>query len=253
MGTSSSSRGSGTRSPLVPDWAQIDGAGPVAAPGTQRFRSFRTSLGGFVASGDGEKLRTALGHFARTATGGRNVGPRRFGAMAQSGGALVAGLAELAGGRGGAQFFGVDLSQLAGTPTRSAIQEIVKALTPNNGDTEKIKAAMDIALSEALEGIEVFDPAAITEDVLVAVMIGYMSNCVFDMIMLESGDAFEKTADLTQLAAAEKQLHELVKTVIDEAMRPMFAAGVKTLTAQQMTQIQLKAVQEVWTIWEGHQ
>jgi hypothetical protein len=252
MGTSGSSQGSRTGSPLVPDWAQIDGAGPVASPGTQRFKSFRTALGRFVAHNDHAQLRSALGHYARTATGGRTVGPRRFGAMAQAGGVLFGTLANLAEGGTGAEAAGVDLSSLNGTPTESAIQEIVKALTPDSGDAERVKAAMQIALSEALEGVEEFNPDAITDDVLVSTILAYLVECVFEAIMLESDRAFDKTDDLDQAAEAEAALHELVRSVVDQAMRPKFGAGVRRLTAQQVTQIQIDAVQEVWVIWERY-
>ena len=60
---------------MVPSWAATDGQGAVEAPADQeqRFRSFRTSLGKFVANGSAAHLRSAVKEYARTATGGGSV------------------------------------------------------------------------------------------------------------------------------------------------------------------------------------
>ena len=141
MGTSGSSKGPGTSSPLVPAWAAIDGKGPVPPPDGPRFTAFRSNLGRFVSGGDGADLRGALRHYASTATGGKSIGPRRFGAMAQAGGALFAALSSMASGATDVTVGGVDLSALNAADTDVAIQEIARALTPANGDAEKIRAA----------------------------------------------------------------------------------------------------------------
>src|SRR5690348_12307905 len=124
MGTSTSSRGPGSNSPLVPPWADVDGEGPGPEPESDRFRGFRTSLGRFVGSGERSYLTKALRHYARSSTGGSTVGPRRFGAMAQAGGGLFGALNQL---RTDPDKAPVNLRGLAGRPTREAINAIVDA------------------------------------------------------------------------------------------------------------------------------
>lgn len=135
MGTSTSSRGPGNGSPLVPPWADVDSAGPGPAPESDRFRGFRTALGRYVGSSDPSYLTKALRHYTRSSTGGSTVGPRRFGAMAQVGGGLFGVLDQLRTNPAKAP---VDLRALSGRPTREAIDAIVEALVPENGDAERI-------------------------------------------------------------------------------------------------------------------
>jgi len=153
MGTSSSSRGPGSNSPLIPPWADSDPDKPQPQPEEQRFRGFRTQLGQFVSGGgrDDAKLRSALGNYARKASGGGAVGPRRFGAMASVGGTLFDAMAALRDGQDPG-LPGIDLGTLDGLATDVAIGMLVQALVPVNGDAERIRVALNDALSEALVG-----------------------------------------------------------------------------------------------------
>src|SRR5882762_5612382 len=99
MGTSSSSKGTNSSRPLVPSWADDQPDKPLPNPEPQRFRAFRTAFGKAAGNGgDRDDLRRALGHFARTATGGSTVGPRRFGNVYSAGGGLYSALRDVAQG-----------------------------------------------------------------------------------------------------------------------------------------------------------
>jgi hypothetical protein len=257
MGTSTSSRGPGSKSPLVPPWADEDGQGPGPEPPPDRFRAFRTSLGKFVSGGGGrggtDELRRALGHYASTATGGRAVGPRRFGSMARSGGALFGTLSALRDGRDAIAEAGVDLSGLNGQNTDVAIEAIVNALTPGDGDADRIRVAMTEALSECLEGLSEFDFAHITDEMLVRVMLAYMRDCVFEQIVLDSRDAFAKAAAAGRVEQAERELHELVAATTDKHMRPLLSGNVRTLSGRHVEAVQTRALAEVWAEWEAYE
>jgi hypothetical protein len=251
MGTSSSSRGPGTNSPLVPPWADVDGLGPGAPPPPDRFRAFRTSLGKFVSSGDGTYLRHALGHYTRTATGGATDGSRRFGAMARSGGALFDALSSLGSGGDAVDATGVNLSSLNGADTDVAIETIVNALAVIDGDADRVRVAMTEALSECLEGLTEFDFAHITGDMLVAVMLAYTRNCILIQILLDSRDAFAKAAASGR--QAEKELNELIRAVTDKHMVPLLNKGSPKLSGRQMEAVQLRAIREIWSEWENYE
>lgn len=222
-------------------------------PLPDRFRAFRTSLGKFVSFGDDRHLRQALGHYARTATGGATDGPRRFGAMARSGGALFDALSSLRGGGDALAATGVDLSSLDGVDTDIAIEAIVNSLAVIEGDADRVRVAMTEALSECLEGLEEFDFAHITDDMLVAVMLAYTRNCIFIQILLDSRDAFAKAAAAGKLEQAEKSLRELIRAVTDKHMSPLLTRGAQKLDGRQMEAVQLRAIREVWSEWEGYE
>jgi hypothetical protein len=234
----------------VPPWADVDGAGPGPEPEEQRFRAFRTYLGKFVANGDGDQLRQALRSYARSSTGGSAVGPRRFGAVAQAGAALFGTLNDL---RTGSPNAPANLRALAGRPTREVIDALVDAFVPENGDADRIRAAFNEALSECLQGVDQFDFASITDDVLVSLMVTYVSISVFQAIVLDSDRAFGKGATPAAIENAERQLMELVKIVSEKHMAPLLAANVGGLSTNQMQAAQLAAIKEVWREWEVYQ
>lgn len=166
MGTSQSSTGPGGGSPLVPAWADDQPQQPLPPPEAARFAPFRKSLGSAVSSGNRDDFRKAIGHYARKASGGGGTAARRMGSITQAGAGLFGALAGLPAGTGE---ISIDLGSLAGLPCELAISSISQALTTEDGDSEKIRAAMNHALVEALDGVETFDPQCISDEVIVKV------------------------------------------------------------------------------------
>jgi hypothetical protein len=172
--------------------------------------------------------------------------------MRSAGAALVGLISELRQGGTGAASTGIDLSHLRGMDIATAIQEIVEALAPDNADRELIRAAMQDAMAECLADQQVFDPAQLPDDFIVNLMIEYLVRCVFVHIVYESGAAFEKTTDTVQAAAAENELLELVRVVVDEkASATLAAAGPITPTTADA--IQKQVIEEVLRVWEGYE
>jgi len=248
MGTSTSSKGASNNSPLVPPWADTDGAGPGPTPDPNRFQGFRTSLGRFVSSGDRSYLDKALNRYARTTTGGAATGPRRFGAMAQSGADLYETLNQLRSDPARAP---LNLQSLSGRSTREAIDAIVDSLVPQNGDADRIRTALNEALSKCLDGTGIFDASIITDDLLMQMMVEYMTICVFEQVVMDSNRAFNKAGSTNGYQAAETALYELVKDVTDRHMTPLLRGQIGFMTRAQMQSTQIAAVREVWREWEG--
>lgn len=254
MGTSSSSRGPGSNSPLVPPWADSDPDKPLPEPEEKRFREFRTGLGKFVAGGGGDtdRLQSALGDYARKATGGSQVGPRRFGSMADAGGKLFGAMAAMRDGQNLGPG-GLDLDDLNGKPTDVAIGKLVEALLPANGDAERIRVALNDALSQALEGQSDFDFDNITDDMISEMMSIYLAECLFEQIAMDSRDAFSKATDPAQVERAEKAMRALIGAAVDKHLGPLLAGNVRTLNERMVTSLQLRAIVEIWREWEAYE
>lgn len=249
MGTSTSSRGPGSNTPMVPPWADTDGQGPGPTPPPQRFKEFRKSLGKYVSNGDREELHNAVGRYAKTATGGSTVGPRRFGAMAHAGGALFDALAQL---RNGVSPRGLNLEALDGLDTDVAIDLLAQALVPTNGDADRIRTAMNEALSECLQGHDDFDFAHITDEMLIEVMLVYVRQCVFQQIVLDSRDALGKAAESGRVEEAERELLALVGAATETHMRPLLSGDIRLMDGAQIAQVQLLAIRDIWIEWEEY-
>jgi hypothetical protein len=211
---------------------------------------FRQSLGRFVSGGDRSDLKSAIGHYARKASGGSGSAARRMGSITQAGAGLFGTLTGAPAGPGEPT---VDLRSLAGLPCELAISAISQALTSEDGDSDKIRAAMNHALVEALDGVETFDPERITDDVIVDTMIGYLSESIFLQMVMESDKAWNKADTPAQAMRAETELRELIKVVVDKYMAPKLAGNVRTFTRQQMVQIERQAIIDTWKEWEAYQ
>lgn len=250
MGTSQSSTGPGGSTPLVPPWADDQPQQPPTTPEPVRFMGFRQSLGRFVSRGDRDDLKSAVGHYARKASGGGSNAARRMGRVTHAGAGLFGALSGVPAGSGESS---VDLSSLAGLPCEFAISAITRALTTEDGDSDKIRAAMNHALSDALDGVETFDPASITDDVIVDTMIGYLAESIFLQMAMDSNKAWNKADTPVQAIQAETSLRELIKVVVDKHMTPKLAGNVRTLTRLQVAQVERQAIIDAWGEWEAYQ
>jgi hypothetical protein len=249
MGTSQSSTGPGGGSPLIPPWADDQPQQPQVAPQSARFMAYRQSLGRFVSRGDRSDLEGAVGHYARKSSGGGGSAARRMGSVTRAGAGLFGALAGVPSAAGEAS---VDLGSLVGLPCDLAISAITQALTTEDGDSDKIRAAMNHALVEALDGVETFDLQCITDDVIVDTMIGYLSESIFLQMVMDSGKAWNRADAPAQAVRAENELRELIKVVVDKHMAPKLAGNVRNIGRQQMAQIEREAIMDVWKEWEDY-
>lgn len=250
MGTSQSNPGPGGGSPLVPPWADDQPQDPLPNAQPSRFQPFRRSFGEFVKTGNQSALKSALGHYARKGTGGGNTAARRLGNTTKAGAALY-GVLTSAGGTGAGDL-ALDMGSLTGMPCEQAIDTITQALTPIGGDSDKIRVALKHALVKALDGVSVFDPNSITDEVIVNTMIAYMAESIFLQVVQDAGKAWIKAETPNQSIAAENSLMELIKVEVDLHMAPLFSENVRTFTNNQIINLQRSVISAVWSEWESY-
>ena len=250
MGTSQSSTGPNGGSPLVPPWADDQPEQPLPPPQGRRFAPFRESLGNAVSNGNKADFRKAIGHYARKASGGSSNAARRLGSVTLAGGGLFGTLAQIAMSSGEPY---IDLARLTGLPCEMAISAIAQALTTQDGDSEKISAAINNALIEALDGIEIFDPQKITDDVIINTMIGYLTECIFIQMVMDSNKAWNKADTPSKAIHAETELRELIKVVVDKHMAPKLVGNIKNFPINQFINIERQVIIEVWQEWEAYE
>jgi len=150
MGTSQSSSGPSGSSPLVPPWADDEPQKPLPTPPRARFATFRRSLGRFLKTNNQSDLKSALYNYAQKGTGGGGIASRRLGSATNAGARLYGLLSSLAESKVPPDV-SIDLDDLKGQPCDIAIDAITRSLATNDGDTEKIRVAMNHALVEALD------------------------------------------------------------------------------------------------------
>lgn len=248
MGTSQSSPGPGGKSPLIPPWADDTPNQPLPEVPNRRYASFRESLGRAVTNGSNTDLKKAVGHYAKTSSGGGSAAVRRMGNATSVGGQLF-GL--MSGGVGTGSSV-IHLNSLDGLPVDIAISRISESLTTDDGDSEKIRAAMNQALAKALEGIEVFDSQSITPEIVSNTIINYLCDVIFIQLMMDSGGAFDKAETATQAIRLENSLYSLINVIVNEHMNERLTNNIDTLTPEQVKEIQNRTIIDVWTEWEEY-
>lgn len=251
MGTSQSGTGPGGRSPLVPSWAADVNSPPVApAPDTSRFKAFRQAIGAFVKESNSNKLNIALGHYARTSSHGSDTAVQRLSSTVAAGARLVG----LVSGHPQTSTNGTTLqiNDFAGRPCEEVIAEIADFLTPLNGDGEKIRSSLNEALSEALEGQDVFDPTSISDDLVLDILICYLTESIFLQIVSDAGKSWMRAESAVRESEAENELRELIKVVVDQNISLTVAGELRSMTNQQVENIEKSSLKGVWTEWETY-
>lgn len=254
MGTSASHPGTGPRAPLVPEWADGGGPDPLPEPENKRFQAFRTNLGKFVKTGSGDHLNSALRHFSRTAMGGAAAGSRRFGAMVRAGSNMFGAFNTGGGLPTALEQAGVNLDALRGAPIDVVIDAIVRAFTPENGDADKIEAALREALEQALQGKADFDVERFQgfDDATYADMItNYIEACIVEQIMSEGKGSFDKAASGREQMDRENQLRATVAEVVETSMIPLVETGIRNMNQTQLERLQLQCIEKVLRAWEN--
>jgi hypothetical protein len=255
MGTSQNHGGSKPGSGLIPPHADATPGVPIPDPMPDRFRRFRTSMGGFVHSGSAEIRDRALGRYAREASGGADVGVRKFGAAARAGGAGIAALRTLSLGTSGAvpqTAAQRSLREALGKPVDVAAQILAQAIAPNNESRDRIVVAFEEAICVALEGEATLQASLITDEFLSSVLLEYLTEVVFQDVWIEAGDATNGAVSHTQLAERENSMRQTVRAMIDAEIAVLGAPQLNAMSPDQISAFQLSVVRSVLTIWEGY-
>jgi hypothetical protein len=250
VGTSASGKGRNSRSPLVPADADADPTQPLPEPVGQRFRGFRTEFGRAVA-GSGGTFLSALGRYAREATGGPEIGPRRFGPAYGAGSALLGLISDLQAGGTGVGAVGVDLSNLVGRPVGEAAQEIARILAPPNADQDLIRIAIQEAIAETFPDVDIFDPTALSPDDIISLLVEFFTRVLFQDISNDAANAWNKADHAERTVDAENELLDIIHAAVDRHLSPALASGLGNLSRADIESLERRAIEDVWREWSG--
>ncbi|MYA60546.1 MAG: hypothetical protein F4X40_08365 [Chloroflexi bacterium] len=265
MGTSGSSSGSGSETPLVPSWLDEPGLDPLPGEdgwqppsdgsdrdgredaqqngpesGTkspqpvpaekERFRSARNNFSRFARSGgsDGRALRRAVRDYVRTGTGGTANAVRRMAPSRAAAGRALSIFRALQ--RDGIQetLRRINLQNLSG----HSVQEIFVGLTEvvcRDGGSIDEAIARDAWLETIAEldqfGID--DPDALTDDQVLELFLSFVAHSIEARLYQEIGvNGFKLSDDLDDIESFDGQFRDY----IGRAVRDSFSGDMSTLS-----------------------
>ncbi|CAI1904467.1 Uncharacterised protein [Serratia quinivorans] len=246
MGTSQSSKGPKNGNSLVPPWADQTKNGE-----NKNLSGFRTLFGRFARSRDNASLKGALGRYSRQVTGGGEAANERLGNIVGAGGGLFELLNDGVINDANNNTI-IDLNSLNGLSCEDAIARISHALSEGSEDADKIQIAMNDALVEALDGKTVFDPKDINEEVLIEIMICYLTDSIFIQVTMDAGKAWNNAQSAKELQSAENELHQLISATVDNHMEPKLNKDIRSFSKSDIIKIQKNVITEVWDEWKGY-
>ena len=253
MGTSSSKSGRSNQSQLIPSDVDANPDQPLPEPEGRRFQGFRTEFGRAIRSEDTIDFTSALGKYARKATGGVSIGPRRLGSAYLSGGDLIALLSELSQGGTGEDSIGINLSSLVGKPVQEAVEQIAQTLSPENTDAEVIRISMQEALVEAFPDSDIFEPSDLSSDDLITISVEFFSKLLFHIVLEDAGNAWNKAPNEQRTIEAENQLFDIVRTSVDNHLSKTLTNDIQNLTKSDIATLERSAIDDVWAEWESYE
>lgn len=264
MGTSQSKPNAPPGAPLIPPWADQDPPPPEPAPDMsptqpvpppqepppeqappRRYAGFRSALGRFASTGDRRDARAALGHWARTSTGGSRAGTARVSRAARTGGAALAGFARAGAGQPPAPG-ALDIRSLAGLSVDTAIDRIVDAFCPPGIlDEDMARIAIGEALAKALSGTDTFDPNMIDTNAVRVATLTFVAELVFVSVAGDGGHALAAAPSPAAAAQREADIRSLIREVADVKGTPVLNAAGNILTPEGMTTLVSQLVEIV--------
>ena len=248
MGTSASSKGGRGRNPLVPDWADDQPGAPLPPSDSNRYRTFRKSFGDYVSGGGGKvPLQKSLGKFARQASGGSAVGPRRLGQVFSSGGAFGETLKTIADGN---DVTGLDTDRYTGKTVDQFAQAIAEHVSGDSPDADAINVAVQEAIEHVLDFDAKFDPNSLTDDNISQIMIEYLAQSIFQFVVNEAGNSWNRSDDVVTTAKCETEILDLTREHVEQSFASQVQqAGIK-LGSDAVERYMRTAARHVWQTWE---
>lgn len=261
MGTSSSYRGPGRRTPLVPSWlpspgaapAPVDGGLPAPAPpplappvppppiriaipavaAANRFMAARNSFSRFARSGGSDRanLGRAISNYVSTASGGARTAAARMGASRQSGAQLLNFLSGAAGGNAVAALRSLRLETLAGHPIEEVFVGLADYVCPDGGTIDEgiaREAFVETIADLAENGIS--DLNALTLDQMQTIFEIFATHAIETRLYNDIGSkAIILPAGLQDAALVQEQLQDFIRRGVADALTSA-RAGLQALS-----------------------
>jgi len=282
MGTSASNTGPNNKSPLLPPWAEqgasvevgsggdqdgddgqqapggaeVDNGkvqeqipGPVPnIPSPNRLTGARRSFGDYAkSSGTSSNLRSSLKKFSKSSGGGSGTS-RRLASGITAGSGL---LGIMQGDSVRVNNRTLSLSDLDGLSTDQAIDRITEHLTPENGDADSVRLALDFALAEVLPEEETFDSSMFTDEVVQEAISCYLTDLIFQDIVNGMGKAWFYVEHPSKHHRMEEELRDLVKVITQSKLEKVIRDNAGNISQENITKIQIDAISQTVDEWEN--
>lgn len=287
MGTSGSSSGAGSGTPLVPTWLDepptgplpgsdspttdsSDGDGDDATPDPQapshaapairpppvkaRFQGARTNFSRFASSGGTDRgaLRRAVRDYVQSGTRGRSNAVRRMGVPRNTASGVLGVLRGFSRDGVDATLRRLNLDRLIGRPPEDVFLGLTDSLCPPGGPVDEgiVRDAWCETVAE-LDGLGIDDLGQLTPDLMREFFLTFVAHSIEMRLFQEIGANGLKIApDLNAIEAVEAGLHSYIR----RSLRDSFSADLSKLHSMpdaRIREIVDQTYLEAWSLLEA--
>lgn len=287
MGTSGSSRGSGSNSSLVPTWLTNPPTGPLPGgrpnddtsdgggydggdegdgqanlapapailppPGPARFQTARRNFSSFARSGgtDHGALRRAVRDYVRSGTRGSPNAAQRMGASRSAGSNILGVFRGIQRNGAEAALRRLNLGNLVGRPAEDVflgLTDVICSDATGGSIDEGIARDAWLETVAELDRIGIVDIAALTTAQMQEFFLTFIGHSIEARLFQEIGtNGLRVAADLDDIADFEVQLRDYIR----RSARDSFSGDInrlKTLTDRQIRDIVDQTYREAWDL-----
>ena len=287
MGTSGSSSGSGSETPLVPSWLDEPNLDPLpgadgwqpqsdgsdgkketqqgepesrtkfpqpASAEKERFRSARRNFSRFARSGgsDGRALRRAVRDYVRSGTGGTANAVRRMAPSRAAAGRALGVFRALQSVGIQETLRRINLQNLSGRSFQEIFVGLTEVVCRDGGSIDE--AIVRDAWLETIAELDEFgidDLDVLTDDQVLELFLSFVAHSIEARLYQEIGvNGFKLSDDLDDIESFDKQFREY----IERAVRDSFSGDISTLS--NMSDDDIRSVvdstyRDAWEILHG--
>ena len=283
MGTSQSSNGSPSGTPIVPPWTpdasstqdseadtnddgttivddnpsddkndSTDNATRIAPPA--RFSGARRNIGEYSRSGETSKMKKGLGQYIRKGYGGSNLATRRLASTATTAHSLFSALSTGSSNNYSGEDGALNSASLAGKTAYEVMDIIVETIAPVDGtqDTEASRESIKDALAELLNLYPEANLEDLTEEQREFAIERFVSGDIFRRIDLDLGKSIREKASSTSLALSRlKEIKNYVQETVSSAFRNLKKQGL-VMSNNTVIKIANSSIKETCEVFEGY-
>lgn len=291
MGTSQSSNGSPSGTPMVPPWTpdvpssqqpdvgadgdSSDGSpdtgttppadgnegspdqggnkgSPIAPP--SRFGGARRNMGDYARTGDSSSMKKGLGRYVRKGYGGSATATRRLASTATTAQSLFSALSTGDNNSYSGEGGALAPAALSGKTAYEVMDIIVEAVAPVDGtqDTEASRESIKDALADLLNAHPDANLDDLSAEQKELAIERFVSGDVFRRIDLDLGKCIREKAPNTSSALGRlKEIKDYVRETVSSAFRSLKEIG-RVITNNTVVGIAQSAIKETCEVFEGY-
>jgi hypothetical protein len=240
MGTSTSNRGQGGKTPLVPSWLDDNGSGdspqnqqnpddgnqqqenkPVQ-PDPRRFSAPRSNFTRFINSGGSSSgnLRRAASSYVRNSAGGSKNATMRLGSARGSTARLVSVVGGFASGGVSATAHQFHLGDIIGKSAKDVFLRIMNFVCPDGGSTDEgIARSAYIEALSAMPDWENKQIETLNPPEFLAFTEIYMADVIEQKLVNDIGNKlFSLPDDIASIENIEAQMKDFIRNTVSDAV-----------------------------------